>query len=180
MSGFGRKGLEQFAGQGAAPPSRPAQSGLDGLRNTARGSLQSASHGADTSRKVEAFLTGERQRRMQEGAAGLSDIAASHRNADRPQRSLTMAYLLWFVLGQVSAHRFYLGAYRSAFAQLGLFAFWIVLALGAPEGSYGVLGPILGLTVIGWALWILGDVFFIHRIHRELCRKPGETAAVFA
>jgi hypothetical protein len=29
-------------------------------------------------------------------------------------------------------------------------------------------------------VWVFGDVFVIHRIHRNLCRKPGDAAAAFA
>ncbi len=175
MSGFGRKGLEGQPSPGFAQ--HPAQGGLDGLRNTARGPFQTQPRDGDMSRKLDAFVAAERAQRSQ---GGISEAAASYRNTDRPERSLMMAYLLWFILAQVSAHRFYLGAYRSAFAQVGLFAFWLLLALGTPSGAYNVMGPILAIAVIGWALWVLGDVFFIHRIHRNLCRKPGEVATVFA
>jgi hypothetical protein len=42
------------------------------------------------------------------------------------------------------------------------------------------MGPVMGLLIIAWALWVLGDVFVIHRIHRKLCRRPGELASAFA
>ena len=169
---FGRKGL---AGG-------PVPAGPNALRSGARAPFQSRPGGSDAiSSKVDSFLAAERARNAQAaGEGGISSAAASYRGDDRPQRSLPMAYLLWFILGQVSAHRFYLGAYRSAFAQVGLFAFWLLLALGAPEGAHNPLGPILAIAVVGWALWVLGDVFFIHRLHRNNCRRPGEIATVFA
>jgi hypothetical protein len=175
MPGFGRKGLEQYASQGSAPPQ--GLTGLDALRNTARGPYLTQPQAGEVTRKVDVFLAAERAQRSQEG---VSDAAGGSRGTDRPERSVMMAYLLWFILGQVSAHRFYLGAYRSACAQVGLFAFWLFVALGTPQVSYDTVGPVLAIAMIVWMLWVLGDVFFIHRIHRKLCRKPGEAAAAFA
>ena len=172
VSGFGRKGLEGAPGQ-------PTHAGLEGLRNPSRSPVQ-AHAGGEMSRKVDALLAAERARNAQVAGSGLSDAAADYRNVVRPVRSLTMAYLLWFLFGQLSAHRFYLGAFRSALAQLGLLAFSLFLAFGTPLDSYDSVGPVLAIVLIGWILWVLGDVFFIHRLHRELCRKPGEVAAVFA
>ncbi len=161
---FGRKGLG---------PGDPARGGLDALRNT-------GPHAADDeiTRKREAFIAAERARQAEQ-AGGISEFASTY-SPPRPERSLLMAYLLWFILGQVSAHRFYLGAYRSAVMQVGLFFFWVALAITAPQASYNTLGPLLAVLVIGWALWILGDVFLIRGLHRKLCRRPGEAAAAAA
>lgn len=163
---FGRKGLGP--GQSAPSPSRTTRPAADD----------------DIARKREAFIASERARRAEEGGGGISEIAAHYGGSARfpltrvrPERSLFMAYLLWFILGQISAHRFYLGAYRSAIAQVALFFFWVALALAAPERSYNTLGPVLAVLVIGWILWIVGDVFLIRGIHRKLCRQPSEAAA---
>jgi hypothetical protein len=164
---FGRKGLG---------PGDPAPGGINALRNTRPRPADD-----EIARKREAFLAAERGRRAEQ-VGGFSDHPSTYASP-RPERSLLMAYLLWFILGQVSAHRFYLGAYRSAVMQVGLFFFWVALAMTAPEGSYNTLGPLLAVLVIGWVLWIVGDVFFIRGIHRKLCRRPGEAvaeAAVFA
>ena len=161
---FGRKGLgpgNSVAGQPRA--TRPAADD-------------------DIARKREAFLAAERARRAEEhGDGGISGVAGHYRSPDiKRERNLWMAYLLWFILGQISAHRFYLGAYRSAMAQVGLFAVAVIIAISrASSGNYAV-GAIMAIAMIGWAVWILGDVFFIHRIHRKLCRKPGEAAAAAA
>src|SRR6478735_7135477 len=149
MSGFGRKGL------GGAPPMVPsghtAQTGLDRMRNTARGQHPVQPLGGDIPRKVDAFRAAERTQRSE---SGISDVAAGYRNTVRPKRSLFLAYLLWFIGGQVSAHRFYLGAYRSAFAQFGLLVFPLALALATPEGSFNAVGPILAISLIAWGLWV--------------------------
>ena len=165
---FGRKGL----GPGETAPSAP------------RATRPAADD--DIARKREAFLAAERARRA-EVEGGLSDLAVRYQGTGhtpfsqvRPERPRFMAYLLWFVLGQISAHRFYLGAYRSAMAQVGLFFSWVILALAAPKSSHDTLGPVLAVLVIGWILWIIGDVFLIRGLHRKLCRQPGEAAAAAA
>jgi TM2 domain-containing membrane protein YozV len=165
---FGRKGLGP--GESAPSPLRTTRPAADD----------------DIARKREAFLAAERARRA-ESEGGVSDLAARYPNSShtpfsqvRPQRHLYMAYLLWFVLGQISAHRFYLGAYHSAIAQVGLFFAWVALALAAPERSQDTIGPVLMVLMIGWILWIVADVFLIRGLHRKLCRQPGEAAAAAA
>ncbi len=187
MTGFGRKGLDQ---QVNLAPSAPNASGaLDGLRNNgSRPAFGAQSGGAAASSRVDAFIAAERARNAEEsrstrgsGEAGISEAAASYKSmAAPPTRSLWMAYLLWFLFGQLSAHRFYLGAYQSAIVQVGLFVTVIFLALSAPGGSISTLGPVMVALIVVWALWVVGDVFVIHRIHRRLCRQPGEFASAFA
>ena len=91
-----------------------------------------------------------------------------------------MAYVLWFLFGQFSVHRFYLGRFQSAVIQLGLAVFsWTLILGGIGGGSAGIGG--MGLFVlVAWALWVFGDVFFIRAIHRKHCRRPGEYQSVFA
>ena len=132
---------------------------------------------------LQAFIAGERQRREAEGdGGGLSDVAMafggraarvetgssggiggaiSRRVASAPQpRSLGVAYLLWFFLGPVGAHRFYLRAFPTAFIQLGVTLFFI-FAIGALEAT--VFFP-AGLAVISGLLldailmpWLVRD-----------------------
>jgi len=184
VSGFGRKGLDgaQQPSQGFAPQrGHTAQNGIEGLRNSARGPALTQPRNSEMSQRTSAFLAGERSRNAQLGSAGgISDAAAGYRNSAKPERSLTMAYVLWFFGGQVSAHRFYLGAYRSACAQVGLLFGPLLIALALPKWTVISITPLIGASIVAWALWVLGDVFFIHRIHRNLCRKPGESAAAFA
>lgn len=180
MSGFGRKGLE---GQPPQQQDSAGQTGLEGLRNSARGAFQPQSATPAMSSRVDAFLAAERARpavAAGSSQAGISDFAANYRDTAKPTRSLLMAYLMWFIAGQVSAHRFYLGAYRSAVAQVGLFVFWLVLVFGTPKGAQNAMGPVLVVVLVAWGLWVFGDVFFIRRLHRELCRQPNDAAAAFA
>ena len=166
---FGRKGLEP--GQSAPGAPRVTRPAADD----------------EIARKREAFIAAERARRGETESGGVSDVAARYQSTGhtpfsqvRPERSVWMAYLLWFILGQISAHRFYLGAYRSAIAQTGLFFSWVVLALAAPTRSHDTLGPVLAVLMIGWIIWVVGDVFLIRGLHRKLCRQPGEAAAAAA
>jgi TM2 domain-containing membrane protein YozV len=68
------------------------------------------------------------------------------------QKSMGVAYLLWFFLGSVGAHRFYLGRTGSAVAMLILFLLgWIFIwAMG--------LGLLL-LVPLG--IWVLVDALLI-------------------
>jgi len=161
-----------------------AHDDLSSLRNSSRGGIVTAPRGFtapandEIARKRAAFLAAERARQSDNG---LSEAAVRYGNtAERPVRSLPMAYLLWFILGQVSAHRFYLGAYKSAMIQVGMFVFCILLALGSSKGAQSATLPVAAVALVVWAVWVLGDVFFIHRIHRQNCRRPGEVANVFA
>lgn len=71
---------------------------------------------------------------------------------DANKKSTGAAYVLWFFLGSLGAHRFYLGATGTAVAQLLLALLgWIPLFLG-----WAVLG-----------IWLLVDLFLIPGIARE-------------
>ncbi len=71
--------------------------------------------------------------------------------AIRGDKSMLLAYVLWFFLGSLGIHRFYLGATRSAIIILILTILSVVLSV------VGV-GPLLGLVVI---IWLIVDIFLI-------------------
>ena len=168
---FGRKGLEQGS---------PGVSGIDRLRNGPR-ATQPMDQNDDIARKREAFLASERERRAQSGESDSSGESVGYEVAAlRPERSLAMAYVLWFLLGQFSVHRFYLGRIQSGVIQFALALFSWMLIIGGIGGGSGSLGLTGGAVLVVWALWVLGDVFFIHSIHRKHCRRPGELASQFA
>lgn len=72
---------------------------------------------------------------------------------DIEKKSLLAAYVLWFFLGYVGAHRFYLGRPLSGFVMLALSAVTLLLTVV----SFGVLGFLW--FVVG--LWWLIDALLI-------------------
>jgi TM2 domain-containing membrane protein YozV len=66
-------------------------------------------------------------------------------------RSMSVAYLLWFLLGYFGAHRFYLGRYRS----------------GCFMAMLSFLGMILAFVLVGFvflipvSIWWIADAFLI-------------------
>ena len=76
---------------------------------------------------------------------------------DAGKKSTLVAYLFWFFLGGLGAHRFYAGRKLSGFVMLGLLATSIVLS---------VIGiGFVGLFVIG--CWMLVDAFLIPGMLRK-------------
>lgn len=82
------------------------------------------------------------------------------------ERSVAIAYLLWFFFGGFSAHRFYLGATHSAIVQASFF--FVSLALIATMSAFSMLGAFLGAI---WAFWVLIDLFRIPAVHARFCRQ---------
>ncbi|WP_122571115.1 TM2 domain-containing protein [Pseudomonas viridiflava] len=76
------------------------------------------------------------------------------------QKSTGVAYLLWFFLGGVGAHRFYLGKTGTAVAQL------IITVIG--------FFTIFPLIITG--IWVLVDAFLIPAIIRENTEKVRRDA----
>jgi hypothetical protein len=80
-----------------------------------------------------------------------------------PAPSMLVAYLLWFFLGVVGIHRFYLRAYVSGAVQAVLFvagvAILVTFTLWDRETA-GVLISTVPLTLLG--LWWLVDAFLTH------------------
>ena len=127
--------------------------------------------------KREAFIQAERARREEHSPTDRnpSNDATSYQDSYicPPQRSLAIAYVLWFILGQISAHRFYLGRTQSAIIQVGLFFSSLMMVFSGPE----VVG---GIGLVVWCFWILGDVFVIHRIHRRDWKHPPSVGTIFS
>ena len=67
---------------------------------------------------------------------------------DIEKKSLLVAYLLWFFLGYVGAHRFYLGKSLSGFVMLAFSAAVLLLTLV----SFGVLGFLWALVGLWWLI----------------------------
>lgn len=176
---FGKKGVTSGAPEGIQPATR-AQFG--GNRPAEPVDPMAA--------KREAFIQAERQRngtveRSAPQEVGLSDYArdygsssstigaANERIFGKPaKRSLLTAYILWFIIGQSSAHRFYLGASQSAIIQLSLLlGSVVVLFIFAPLGVIGFCA---------WLLWLLADVFLMPGLHRKLKAQAYDPSPIFS
>ncbi len=80
-----------------------------------------------------------------------SDDAIAMMRYDAAKKSVLVAYLLWFFLGYLGAHRFYLGRVVSGIVMLVMSLLSVLLTV--------VLIGFLGLLVIG--LWWFIDAFLI-------------------
>jgi TM2 domain-containing membrane protein YozV len=67
---------------------------------------------------------------------------------DIEKKSLVVAYLLWFFLGYVGAHRFYLGRPVSGLIMLAFSAIVLILSLI----SFGILGFLWALVGLWWLI----------------------------
>lgn len=74
-------------------------------------------------------------------------------------RNLFVAYLLWFLLGQLAMHRFYCGQTASAWQQIGLFVGSLIVVLIFP--------PLGAIGLVVWLLWVLADLFLIPGMMRR-------------
>ena len=73
----------------------------------------------------------------------------------QPVKSTGVAYLLWFFLGWLGIHKFYLN-------QTGLGILYLVLNLGGWAAVITVLGMIIGVPrLIVWAILMIIDIFLI-------------------
>ncbi len=91
---------------------------------------------------------------------------ASHFHAEESQKSLIVAYLLWYFVGVFGAHRIYLGAWQSGLKQLGCFVgAGVLLGLRMP-----VVG---GILLIFGIIWLFADLFLIPGLRRKLAQQEA-------
>ncbi len=171
--GFGRKGVM---------PGSPARRSFGGSDSTSVRTPRPASPAADLedglSPQARAFIAAERargaeQRPELDPAASIA-TNATYLKSTKPKadRSMMLAYVLWWFGAAIGAHRFYLGAHRSGLAMLGLF--WGGLVIG------GVMSKISTVWIDGYAMpppgiammliamvWMLLDVFLIPGLMRR-------------
>ena len=94
----------------------------------------------------------------------------------RAERTLLLAYVLWFFTGGFSGHRHYLGRHGSALAQTGIYWAGMIMAMTAMFGmNAGLLG--VGIVIAGGAgWWIIIDAFLIPGMVRKYNAQPSATA----
>ena len=133
----------------------------------------------DLAARRAAFLAEERARAQNppRAASEFDPMPGRPASAERPyapRKTMGTAYLLWFLLGGFSAHRFYLGSPVSATIQLLLTPLgYAMLMSKSPSG--------LALTGIA-ALWLLADAVMIPGlVHKANDRARGlSLASTFA
>ena len=136
----------------------------------------------EMARRREAFIAAERARAASAGEAPPPSARPSYspslqasaapRVVVLPEKSVGMAYLLWFFLGALSLHRFYLGYATSGAVQVGL---WLVGWGTVISGSaFGVF------LLIGWVVWLFGDAFLIPAMARRKNEEARAAATSYA
>lgn len=163
---FGRKGMT------GAPAMAAPRPGF----GTAERAPKATVDGAAMAERRAAFLAAEHARQAEQPSypeAGTGRLPANATPVYVREKSMGMAYLLWFVIGGISAHRFYLGYTASGAVQLTL----LLLSYGLLIG----MSPIGFFLLIGAWLWILGDAFVIPSMTREANERIRQAAvgAVF-
>ena len=129
---------------------------------------------SDLAARREAFLAAERSRPKASPASVEEDLG---RLSPRPyvsRKTMGTAYLLWFFLGGVSAHRFYLGFRTSAIIQMLLTPMGYAM-LWSKSSAGLLLVPAAGL-------WILVDAFLIPGMVEKANERARESsyASTFA
>lgn len=158
---FGRKGM---AGGEIAAPRRAAF----GAARPAPAQPTAADADDPYAEQRAAFLAAERARRG-DAEAQSEEESRQRASAPRPakprdppfpgQKTTTTAYLLWFFLGGISAHRFYL---RRPLTAIGQTVLWYVSLMFYMAGFGGA-----GFLTIAGLLWIFADAFLIPNMIRE-------------
>jgi TM2 domain-containing membrane protein YozV len=87
----------------------------------------------------------------------MSDVSRQMMMYDAQKKSVVVAFLLWFFLGYLGAHRFYAGKTVSAIVQL-------VLSLIGAALTFAGVGFVL-LGVVG--IWLFIDIFLLPGLIRN-------------
>ncbi len=139
--------------------------GASGLSAAQEAEIRAAAHGMAYNKSVRYGSS------VSSGSGSSSSGGSGFIFGDPHSRNIGLAYVLWFVLGQLSMHRFYCGQKDTAFIQLAL---WIgslvVLFIFPPIG-------LLGLLI--WVCWLFGDLFMIPGMLRKF-QAEHDYRGVFA
>lgn len=111
----------------------------------------------------------------------ISDVAQSFKGRAKngffdqfsPKKpSLIIAYLLWFSFCNIGAHRIYLGEVKGGLYQAALLISSIVLAI--------LVWTPFAFGFVLWLLWVLSDVFVIHKWHKKRVEEAEFDTSIFA
>lgn len=109
----------------------------------------------------------------------ISDDARANMMFEAHRKSVFVAYILWFFVGWLSIHRFYLRHWVSGFAQMALGIFGPFYMIGGTGLIFGILvGRTwldstfarmgIGSIALGlWFIWIVLDAILIPRLVRQ-------------
>lgn len=139
-------------------------------RAAAFGRKGQTSASSEMDRRREAFIAAERARRAQKGHRD-APVERDQPEPGRPgpHKSVGTAYILWFVLGAFSGHRFYLGKASIGFAQICLRLVGALMFLS---------GETLGLYLIAAAfLWWIADAVMLPDMVRKANLSSGRVFA---
>lgn len=160
-SQFGRKAVARPVGAAAPAPS------------------------SDIAAKRAAFIAAERAQREAEGhgpheaAPTVTYVPAGPFYVR--DKSMGLAYVLWFLLGGLSVHRFYLGYATSGAIQLFLRLGGAAIILGGGRGIDPAMAWLAILMILAGSLWMLFDAFLIPGMVRQGSGgRPTEAARIFA
>lgn len=174
-SGFGRKGasagasaIPQRAAFGAARPSeqpQPVMSAADG----------------EMERRRQAFLAAERARSDAPHPGGTLAGELTHsapptvRTVFVREKSMMVAYALWFFACQLGAHRFYLGRTGSA---AGMVCLWLGSLAVIVTSGFNIASMGIGLiALLASFIWMIVDAFLIPGMVRDANGPRPETVA---
>lgn len=147
---FGRKG------QGSEEPTRQPIS------------FGKPTDSSDMDRRREEFIAAERARRQQESPYDPPVDREEGPTLPFVEKSVSTAYILWFVTGAFAGHHFYLGSASLGFAQVCLRLVGIMMFLS---------GDSFGLYLLAAAfLWLLADAVMLP----EMTRKANARAKALA
>lgn len=129
--------------------------------------------GAALAARRAAFLADERARALSPGASSGAGHAPVPPVFIR-EKSTGVAYLLWFFVGGLAVHRFYLGFSTSGAIQASLVPIaYAMMVAGSLAGA---------LPLFASALWLLADLFMIPGLTRQANERirRNATSQVFA
>ncbi len=131
-------------------------------------SFGKATDESDLDRRREEFIAAERARRQQESPYGSPVDPGFAPSRPIAKKSVSTAYILWFVTGAFAGHHFYLGSASIGFAQICLRLVGIMMFLS---------GDGFGLYLLAAAfLWLLVDAALLP----DMTRKANAKAAAIA
>ena len=150
-----RRAQEEGTGSLTSPEDMMAQ-----FRNSAKPSARPAQRLAEERAPAPSF------------SGSMAPVKKSYFFGDPAGRSLGIAYLIWFVIGQTGLHRAYCGNVESAFYQVGLMVGSLVTMFIFPP--LGIVG------FLAWVCWIIGDLFMMPGMLRRFKEAHTYDTGMFA